>query len=531
MLISSLLEPALKSPSSPRGSSTTLRCASPSSTTTSPASRFGAATTPRSPDRPPPNPPAITPKSPAVTVSTGFDLAAMIPLKLRIPRLHHTRRHRHHRRQRTRHLIKPGLRLTIHAQHPVDPPRHVLANVTDGNPNISAICSGTVPVYPSDDSVAANTKSAPPNRCTAAANTFAVVNASEPANSGSDTNTPPAAPIARRRAHPRHLTIRRHRHQTHLTPTRRIHQLQPHLHPIRIRLIQNQLALTPQHIRTRHQHTRQRRIRNLLHTHDHIHRRHKLPAGQLADQSARRVWPPGSQASCWYRHECLRILLVVNSFASSVTARNTVVVHRRFAEGNEVEMVETNRRGHATRFAHDAARRGVDVVIGYGGDGTLNEVATGIAGTDTALGVLPGGSTNVFARTLGMPNDPVRRCRPAGSRYRRRRPAADRPGAGQRSLLLLPHRHRLRRRRRQCGGEHASLKRWLGHPLFISAAITTWLRGYDRHQPHFRLDAGDRHVIDDGYFSIVLNTNPYTYLGNRPLDLSPAATSTTRSSW
>ncbi len=114
----------------------------------------------------------------------------------------------------------------------------------------------------------------------------------------------------------------------------------------------------------------------------------------------------------------LRIMLVVNSFASSVTARNTVMVHRRLSDGvrghngervrpHDVEVVETHRRGHATRFAHDAARRGVDVVIGYGGDGTLNEVATGIAGTDTALGVLPGGSTNVFARTLGMPNDPV----------------------------------------------------------------------------------------------------------------------------
>ena len=78
----------------------------------------------------------------------------------------------------------------------------------------------------------------------------------------------------------------------------------------------------------------------------------------------------------------LRILLVVNAFASSVTARNTVVVHRALAQGNEVEVVETNRRGHAIRFAQDAARRGVDVVIGFGGDGTLNEVATGVAGTD-----------------------------------------------------------------------------------------------------------------------------------------------------
>ncbi|MEN9792595.1 MAG: hypothetical protein RL330_673, partial [Actinomycetota bacterium] len=101
----------------------------------------------------------------------------------------------------------------------------------------------------------------------------------------------------------------------------------------------------------------------------------------------------------------MRLLLIVNSFASSVTARNTVAVHQKLAARHEVQVVETNRRGHATRFAEDAARRGIDVVVSYGGDGTLNEVATGLATTDTALAVLPGGSTNVFARTLGMPND------------------------------------------------------------------------------------------------------------------------------
>ena len=215
---------------------------------------------------------------------------------------------------------------------------------------------------------------------------------------------------------------------------------------------------------------------------------------------------------------------MVNSFASSVTARNTVIVHRRLARGHDVEVVETHRRGHATRYALDAARRGVDVVIGYGGDGTLNEVATGIAGTDTALGVLPGGSTNVFARTLGMPNDPIA----AADHLARGIDAADfRPiglgrvngrffcfhtGVGYDAAVV------------RAVEQRATLKRWLGHPLFISAAVTTWWRGYDRKHPHFSIDGGEHGSIADGYFAIVLNTNPYTYLGNRPLDLSPAAT-------
>jgi diacylglycerol kinase family enzyme len=224
----------------------------------------------------------------------------------------------------------------------------------------------------------------------------------------------------------------------------------------------------------------------------------------------------------------LRILLVVNAFASSVTARNTVVVHRELSRGNEVEVVETNRRGHATRFAQDAARRGLDVVIGFGGDGTLNEVATGVAGTDTALGVLPGGSTNVFARTIGMANDPVRAARqlaggiaagditPIGLGEVNGRSFCFHTGIGYDAAVVDAVERR------------ASLKRWLGHPLFISASLRTWAVGYDRRRPHFALggvDAGGTPwEVPDGYFTVVLNTNPYTYLGNRPLDLSPAAT-------
>ena len=216
-------------------------------------------------------------------------------------------------------------------------------------------------------------------------------------------------------------------------------------------------------------------------------------------------------------------MLVVNAFASSVTARNTVVVHRALSQVADVDIVETNRRGHATRFAQDAARRGIDVVIGYGGDGTLNEVATGVAGTDTALGVLPGGSTNVFARTLGMPNDPVAavhlltaglalgQIEPIGLGRVNGRYFCFHTGVGYDAAVVAEVERR------------ASLKRWLGHPLFIYAALRTWLVGYDRKQPHFEVRVGDEPAIS-GFFTIVLNTNPYTYLGNRPFDLSPAAT-------
>lgn len=218
----------------------------------------------------------------------------------------------------------------------------------------------------------------------------------------------------------------------------------------------------------------------------------------------------------------MRLLLVVNSFASSVTARNTVVVHQQLARHHDVQVVETNRRGHATRFAQDAARRGLDVVVAFGGDGTLNEVATGVAGSETALGVLPGGSTNVFARTLGMPNDPAaavkglvaaldaENLKPIGLGNCNGRYFCFHTGVGYDAAVVRTVERR------------AALKRYLGHPLFVGAALQTWAFGYGRKRPHFSVHIGETAPIE-GYFSIVMNTNPYTFLGKKPLNLSPAA--------
>lgn len=198
-----------------------------------------------------------------------------------------------------------------------------------------------------------------------------------------------------------------------------------------------------------------------------------------------------------------------------------MAVHERLSRHHDVQVVETNRRGHATRFAEDAARRGIDVVVSFGGDGTLNEVATGIATTDTALAVLPGGSTNVFARTIGIPNDADRAAdqlvsalqrdsiSPVGLGRANGRFFTFHAGIGFDAAVV---------RRVE---ERAALKRYAGHPLFVLATLRTAMLDYDRKRPHFDLEFPGSDRLTGSFFSIVMNTNPYTFLGNRPFDLVP----------
>jgi diacylglycerol kinase family enzyme len=214
----------------------------------------------------------------------------------------------------------------------------------------------------------------------------------------------------------------------------------------------------------------------------------------------------------------MRLLLIVNSLASSVTPRGRVVIQKALSADHDVTMAETSRRNHAARLAQGAARDGVDVVVVLGGDGTLNEAANGLAGTETALAPLPGGSTNVFARTIGLPNDPIEatgallaglaggRIEPVGLGSVNGRYFLFHVGLGFDAAVV----EQVERR--------AQLKRWAGHPLFVFSAFTTWIRHYDKSRPRFEVDGVP------GYFTIVLNTNPYTFFGNRPLDLVPEAT-------
>jgi diacylglycerol kinase family enzyme len=84
----------------------------------------------------------------------------------------------------------------------------------------------------------------------------------------------------------------------------------------------------------------------------------------------------------------VRLLLIVNPTASSMTPRRRVRIQRELGRHHRLEVAETFRRGHATRLARAAAREGVDAVVVLAGDGTLNEAADGLAGRDGA-GTVP----------------------------------------------------------------------------------------------------------------------------------------------
>ena len=219
-------------------------------------------------------------------------------------------------------------------------------------------------------------------------------------------------------------------------------------------------------------------------------------------------------------------MLIVNGAASSVNARIKVVIRAALAADHRVDLVETNRRGHASRLARGAAAAGCDVVVTLGGDGTLNEAANGLAGTKTALATLPGGSTNVFARAIGLPNDAIEATAVLLHTLEEPETSIRSVGLGKADdRYFLFH----------CGlgfdaalveqvERHASLKRWAGHPLFAWAGVSAWLRHYDHRRPRFAVRGPDGLDIEDAVFAIVANTNPYTYLGNRPFDVAPDTT-------
>jgi len=101
----------------------------------------------------------------------------------------------------------------------------------------------------------------------------------------------------------------------------------------------------------------------------------------------------------------MRAELIYNARAGPIAVRHEMGDVRDYLEhrGWNTTIRETRAPLEATRLAREAAERGIEVVVAVGGDGTVNEVAAGLIETDTALGVLPVGTTNVWALQMHIP--------------------------------------------------------------------------------------------------------------------------------
>lgn len=223
----------------------------------------------------------------------------------------------------------------------------------------------------------------------------------------------------------------------------------------------------------------------------------------------------------------MRVLVVVNLRATATTELQRDVLAHSLGGVATLQIEPTRNRGHAAALACRAMRDGVDIVVALGGDGTVNEVVNGLL-TDgvhdavPALGIVPAGSTNVFARALGLPNDPMEATGVLldAVRQGRRRPIslgqADQrwfifaAGIGfDAAIVARVEKYRGR-------GRSSS------DSLYARAGLREFVRS-DRRHPRLHLDLPDGTSIDGLHMVVVTNTDPWTYVGGRALRPTPEA--------
>ena len=215
------------------------------------------------------------------------------------------------------------------------------------------------------------------------------------------------------------------------------------------------------------------------------------------------------------------MLVIVNPYATTVSDRLKNLVVYALQSRYTVEAVDTEQRGHATQICREAAREGYEVVVAFGGDGTVNEAANGLVGSDTPLTVLPGGSTNVWCRTLGIPHDVVdateHLLRIADDFHPRR---VDLGRVNERHFVFASG----------VGLDASVVERVDAHPYkkarfgawyYTVAAVAIFNRRYLVNPPVVRVTIGER--VLTGVTVIVQNADPFTYFRRRPIRITEPA--------
>src|SRR3712207_4470474 len=216
-----------------------------------------------------------------------------------------------------------------------------------------------------------------------------------------------------------------------------------------------------------------------------------------------------------------RMMIVVNPYATTVSDRLRNLVVYALQGRYEVTAIDTERRGHAVELCREAAHEGYDVVVAFCGDGTVNEVARGLAGSETPLTCLPGGSANVYCKQLGIPGeivDATEHLLRMADDFRPRR--AD-VGVVDDRLFCFSAGLGLDADVVRRVDARPRLKARYGPWWFTYAAVTTFMARYVVRPPRLELRAGDERVT--GVTALVQNGHPFTYFKNRPIDVAEGA--------
>ncbi|MDT5001528.1 MAG: hypothetical protein QOK12_3633 [Mycobacterium sp.] len=232
----------------------------------------------------------------------------------------------------------------------------------------------------------------------------------------------------------------------------------------------------------------------------------------------------------------MRAVLIVNPNATSTTPAGRDLLAHALESRVSLTVAHTDHRGHAIEIASDAARDGIDVVIVHGGDGTVNEVVNGILGDcgkgqpargGPAVGVVPGGAANVFARALGISPDPTVATNQLVDLLDEHR----RGGAWRRIGLM------------DCGDRWAVFTAGMGvdgavvaaveaqrdkgrkvtASRYIRIAVREMLAGA-RREPELTLHLPGHDPVSGVHFAFVSNSSPWTYANTRPIWTNPETT-------
>jgi diacylglycerol kinase family enzyme len=220
--------------------------------------------------------------------------------------------------------------------------------------------------------------------------------------------------------------------------------------------------------------------------------------------------------------EKARMLLIVNPKATTVSSRLKNLIVYALSARYEVEAIETQAQNHATTLTREASRDDYDLVVAFGGDGTVNEAANGLAGSDVPLSILPGGCTNVVCRMLGIPADVV--------------DAAEHLLALADDILPRPidlGRVNGRYFVSSSGiGLDADTARWVDQrtplksragPLFFSyAALMSYYGKYIGRPPRLDIEVNGERLR--GVTAVIQNSDPFTFFNSRPIRLGRGAT-------